>query len=445
MSDWEQYNEEQYQMLSVAVADTSVGICLFRADDPGRQIAIARRLQSESEKSCYVLNMAQVDDEELPDSIVKMQKLLKGHEDCKVVIICNLQLCGIGIGNVRYIQSLNYMRDQLLAMNKVWVFGMSDYFAVLLSRVARDIYSCIMNHFEFKEEPKEPLWIFEESEVTGDAKVLLLLFKQLQGDIQRIGIEKAGISELLDVVAVWNSVYQYCTRDTNLWIEKILRRLDKEMPRSGLTARTAMEYRTLWSAYSYMGKQEDALKIALAIKAQMEKVWSGQSEEIATLNHDLGLIYVVLKDYDKAEDYLNQAIVYYVESGRKYYYKYFDVMDLLAQINSFRGNEDKAIDVYKNLIKLMEKTPRIKLEDVSRMWNNLGETYMRKYQYSNALHCFLKSEELLKESGSIKVRNMAITLNNIGLAYSELGDFYKGIRYLEESKALRRKIAEELI
>lgn len=50
MDNWEQYNNEQYGMLRFAVNDTSVGICLFRADSPVFQIDIARRLKQETQK-----------------------------------------------------------------------------------------------------------------------------------------------------------------------------------------------------------------------------------------------------------------------------------------------------------------------------------------------------------------------------------------------------------
>lgn len=444
MSNWKQYNEEQYQMLCLAVTDTSSGICLFRADDSSMQVAIAERLQLESSKSCCVLNMAQVDQEELPDSIVKMRKLLGGHEDCEVVIVCNLQLCGIGIGDEKYIQYLNHMRDQMLAMKKVWVFGMSNYFAVLLSKQARDLYSCIMNHFEFREMEEEPLWIFEENDFAGDIKIKLLHFKELQAKIRKTGIDKTDISELLAMVAIWNDVYEFCTGNTVSWIKKVLTRLDENMPSSGLTTREAMEYQNLAAAYYCLEKLEDSLRIMLAIKEQMGTVWSEHSEEMAAVNGELGIIYRKLKKYDIAEEYLCKAKTYFEDTGQEYSYKYFNIMDIIAQVNVFQGDRDKSISIYKDLIEHREKKSGIKLEDVSKLWNNLGACYLAKHEYSYALNCFLKSEELSQKTGSASVRNRGNTLKNIGYVYAKLGDNYKAIEYMEKAKRMLLQIDESI-
>ena len=150
-----EYNEEQYQMLRVVIEDTSTGICLFRAYSANEQINIANRLQKESVKRCCAFDMAKIKKDDLPLNIERVRKLLNGYEECEVVIWYNLQVCGARLGEEEYFQNLNYMRDQLWAMNKVWIFGMSPYFATLLSRSARDLYSCIMNHFEFREAAED--------------------------------------------------------------------------------------------------------------------------------------------------------------------------------------------------------------------------------------------------------------------------------------------------
>lgn len=76
------------------------------------------------------------------------------------------------------------MRDQLLAMNKNWVLGMSPYFAILLSRQARDLYSCIMNHFEFWNGDEDEFQMFVSDNYTSNIRLSLLRFKEYQTRIE---------------------------------------------------------------------------------------------------------------------------------------------------------------------------------------------------------------------------------------------------------------------
>ena len=67
-----------------------------------------------------------------------------------MVIVYNIQLLGIRFGDEAVIEKLNFMRDQILAIGKLFVFGVSHYFHLLLSRNARDLYSGILYQFAFQ-------------------------------------------------------------------------------------------------------------------------------------------------------------------------------------------------------------------------------------------------------------------------------------------------------
>ena len=181
MESIEQYNDEQFQMLCLSVMDTTSGICLFQTDYPEWQSSIAYNLQKSIGKSSCVLDMSRIESQNVPDEIGKLEQLLEGHEEARVVVLCNIQVCGTICGDVAYIQKLNYMRDQMLARGKVWVLGMSPYFSVLLSREARDLYSCIMNHFTFQSCEEEENFSFGEvDDYTGDIRLELSRFREFK-------------------------------------------------------------------------------------------------------------------------------------------------------------------------------------------------------------------------------------------------------------------------
>lgn len=178
MDNIRQTNEEQFQMLCLAVENMNAGICLFYADSAGAQSEIAKRISAATSKSCCILDMSEADKKLMPDEIGKLRALMGGKEEAQTVILCNLQLCGENAGDEYFIQKFNYMRDQMTAMEKIWILGMTKYFSVMLGQNARDLYSCIMNHFGFAEE-KESLPEFAEPELYGDKGRSLLKLKSL--------------------------------------------------------------------------------------------------------------------------------------------------------------------------------------------------------------------------------------------------------------------------
>lgn len=87
MENIRQYNEEQFQMLCLAVADTTSGMCLFQSYDPDDQTEIAERLQKMIRKKSCILDMSRIDAAGYPDEIGKIRDLIKEYKDVSVVIL----------------------------------------------------------------------------------------------------------------------------------------------------------------------------------------------------------------------------------------------------------------------------------------------------------------------------------------------------------------------
>ena len=144
-----QNNEEQLEMLLMTLGEVEHGICLFRSENQAEWVSVIReRLGKEK---VIVHNIAD-DDEKNGMISSKDFRRWASESDAKVVIVYNMQLLGLRFGDEEVIADLNYMRDQILAVGKMFVFGVTTYFDLLLSRNARDLYSCIMYHFIFQEE-----------------------------------------------------------------------------------------------------------------------------------------------------------------------------------------------------------------------------------------------------------------------------------------------------
>lgn len=445
MSDMKQYNEEQYLMLKLAIANMSSGICLFRSYDAKEQVKIAEKLKKDVPKECCILDMSQITAAETPDDIIKLRKLLEGNENTKVVVFCNLQICGVRLGDKEYIQRLNYMRDQMFDMEKIWVLGMTPYFATLLSQQARDLYSCILNHFEFKQTDKERLWIFEENDFFGDVKINLLKFTDLQKQIQMQGIEKTSTAILLRTINVWTGILEYCTKETIEWVKEVLTFLKNYIFQGNLKKGEYIKYLPVVTAYRQLYLSDEALQVALKIKEESEKVFINENRDMINIYKQLGSIYCLRKEYDIAEENMNKVAWYYKEVAHECTYDYLVSMDTIAQIKGMRGERQEAVKIYQSLIAEVEEKYSKDYKYLSVLWNNMGAAYAVENQFSNALKCFFKSDELMQLINDENIRKKANTDKNIGYMYAKIGDYDQAIVYLEKAELLLKKIDPSLV
>lgn len=444
MSSFTEDNEEQYQMLQLAIEDTSSGICLFRAYSAKEQLSIANKLKSEVTKKCCIFDMAKIRTADLPYDIGNVRKMLAGYEECEVVIWCNLQICGTRLGDDEYIQNLNYMRDQLMTMNKVWVLGMSPYFATLLSRQARDLYSCIMNHFEFKEEAEDALLTFQENRYTGDIKLNMLKFIELQSRINENGIENVSENVLQEAVTVWNKIYEYCNQKTVVWITEALEKIEEKLAVRELSAKECIDYREISRAYYLLREYDKAVIFAQMLFYNTKRFFSEQSLEMADMYMQMGQIYLALREYEKAKEALSKVVDYYVRNNDENTYGYIAALDVLAQIYTFQGDIEKASAIYIMLGAKAEQMYGDSSKVLANVLNNLGATYVFDKRPSEALKFFLRAEEIYENSEEENIGSYANTLKNIGLIYQHIGDSGKAIKYMKKAKSIFDKIAPSL-
>ena len=139
-----QNNEEQFELLLMTLEDVKHGICLFQSKQQAKWVL---QLQERLGKEKMIVHNIADDNEE--KGMVTSQDFRRWAEEseAKVVIVYNVQLLGVRFGDEETVEKLNFMRDQILAIGKLFVLGVSPYFDLLLSRKARDLYSCILYHY----------------------------------------------------------------------------------------------------------------------------------------------------------------------------------------------------------------------------------------------------------------------------------------------------------
>ena len=151
------------------------------------------------------------------------------QSDARVVVVYNVQLLGLRFGDEEVIEKLNFMRDQILAIGKLFVLGVSPYFDLLLSRNARDLYSCILYHFTFQdfEERVGSIRGMVMDELSGDDTLETERYKELKERIQN-SKETEDIPLYLSCMESWNNIREYLSYEENEFVETLAVEADKQ-------------------------------------------------------------------------------------------------------------------------------------------------------------------------------------------------------------------------
>ncbi len=440
MDDIRRTNEEQFQMLCLAVEHMDAGICLFYADSAGVQSDIAKRISAATPKSCCILDMSEIDRDLMPDEIGKLRALMEGKEEVRTVILCNLQLCGESAGDEYFIQKFNYMRDQMTAMNKVWVLGMTKYFSVMLGQNARDLYSCIMNHFGFTEE-KEQLPEFAQTELYGDQGRSLLKLKSLYAKFRDQTPEDIRTEYLIEIISSWNEIYDSCSDSMNSWIKEILTAADARMEEMNFTASDCVDYQKVARAWSRMGDNERALKVAKQVEEHAGKLLPASGKETAALYTLLAMLYICTGDTDNADTYVQKAKARNIESPHGVSRLQMDILNAEIQVRVLKGETGHAVQMYEQMIEAAERDLGKNDYYMVLLWNNLGIVYTIQENYSKALQCFSRVSELTMQNSQY-VHWRYTALKNAGIICGRIGDYQKAADYLTMAKEVSDRLEQ---
>ena len=117
-----QKNEEQLEMLLMTLEEVRHGICLFQSENQAKRVAL---IQKRFGKEKVITRNIAEEDEVVGMVSAQDFRRWASQSEANVVIVYNIQLLGIRFGDEAVIEKLNFMRDQILAIGKLFVFGVS--------------------------------------------------------------------------------------------------------------------------------------------------------------------------------------------------------------------------------------------------------------------------------------------------------------------------------
>ena len=245
---------------------------------------------------------------------------------------------------------------------------------------------------------------------------------EIEGEIG----DKRGIARLKIRSCLSHSVFDDLESQIDYYQESLV--IAKEMGDSSEIAYTLME---LGNAHN-RSMSEEAINYynqALVIYEKLDDI-----DNVIWAVRNIGLVYDISYDYDKALKYYEQALAIAEENEHKLW-----IIRITMQIGSIyydKGDEDKAFDLFNLSLEMAEKEGNKKwIRNVLRLigW----QCYLGGY-YSKALDYFNREHRIIEEIGDNWGNSNNLT--NIGLVYFQQEDYNKAVENLEKSATIQMEI-----
>ncbi len=150
-------------------------------------------------------------------------------------------------------------------------------------------------------------------------------------------------------------------------------------------------------------------------------------DQLASVNHTIGLNHIKFSNYDKAINLFQEALFYYEKTNNK-----SEIARALKDIGAvyyYLGNENSALDNYQKALLIYREVNDS--DGIARSYNNIGMIFRDKGNIELALEYLNRSLEIKRTQNN--QYGIANTLGNIGDAYVRANEYEKAIEYFNEA------------
>ncbi|MDE7321858.1 MAG: tetratricopeptide repeat protein [Lachnospiraceae bacterium] len=432
-----QNNEEQLEMLLMTLEEVQHGICLFQSENQAKRVSLIQ--ERFGKKNVITHNIAD-DDEDM--GMVSSQDFRRwaSQSDAKVVIIYNIQLLGIRFGDETVVEKLNFMRDQILAIGKLFVFGVSHYFHLLLSRNARDLYSCILYQFTFQDADGISIGMsnFNMGAMSGDDALAIERYREMKERIQSHD-RKRDIAMYLSCMESWNRVREALSYEEGAFIRPLAEEVEEQYKDKDLEVE---DVENMWIlAGTWLGLEELERSLPL-----YEKVLCFVREQLGEehLLYANALVeytnyFEAVQDHMAGEKFYEQAIQIYREKKMEYSEKGRAVLIQRAAAYQEQSKFAEALEIYEDLLTYQRGKYGEKYYGNVELYNDIGAIYEAQGDLSKALSQYKKAMEILEITGK-QGELSACIYQNICVAYLYSGNGKEAWKYIKKAKRMIEEI-----
>lgn len=431
-----QGNEEQLEMLLMTLGEVRHGICLFQSENQRKRVSL---IQERFGKEKVIVHDIAEDNQENGMISSKDFRRWATETDANVVIVYNLQLLGLRFGDEEVVEKLNFMRDQILAIGKLFVFGVSSYFNRLLSRNARDLYSCILYHFTFQDSEEKLVGIrdFDMGALSGDDALETSRYMELKERIQNHSGAK-DLSMYLACMESWNGVREYLSYQERDFIIVLAEEVDQYYAHIDLGIRDMENIWILAGTWIALEDAEKSVPWYEKVLRLVREEFGENHESYADALMEYIDYYEAVGDYVTCEKFYDHVIQIYGERNLKYLGKGRNTLQRKAIMLRMQSKFVEALNIYQELIDYNIVRYGEKYYGNAYLYSNMGRVYEEQGNLSRALVQYNMALEILEKAGK-KGGWLVPVYQNLCVTYIKCGNSNEAWKYIKKAK----KIVEE--
>lgn len=431
-----QGNEEQLEMLLMTLGEVRHGICLFQSENQRKRVSL---IQERFGKEKVIVHDIAEDNQENGMISSKDFRRWATETDANVVIVYNLQLLGLRFGDEEVVEKLNFMRDQILAIGKLFVFGVSSYFNRLLSRNARDLYSCILYHFTFQDSEEKLVGIrdFDMGALSGDDALETSRYMELKERIQNHSGAK-DLSMYLACMESWNGVREYLSYQERDFIIVLAEEVDQYYAHIDLGIRDMENIWILAGTWIALEDAEKSVPWYEKVLRLVREEFGENHESYADALMEYIDYYEAVGDYVTCEKFYDHVIQIYGERNLKYSGKGRNTLQRKAIMLRMQSKFVEALNIYQELIDYNIVRYGEKYYGNAYLYSNMGRVYEEQGNLSRALVQYNMALEILEKAGK-KGGWLVQVYQNLCVTYIKCGNSNEAWKYIKKAK----KIVEE--
>lgn len=431
-----QGNEEQLEMLLMTLGEVRHGICLFQSENQRKRVSL---IQEHFGKEKVIVHDIAEDNQENGMISSKDFRRWATETDANVVIVYNLQLLGLRFGDEEVVEKLNFMRDQILTIGKLFVFGVSSYFNRLLSRNARDLYSCILYHFTFQDSEEKLVGIrdFDMGALSGDDALETSRYMELKERIQNHSGAK-DLSMYLACMESWNGVREYLSYQERDFIIVLAEEVDQYYAHIDLGIRDMENIWILAGTWIALEDAEKSVPWYEKVLRLVREEFGENHESYADALMEYIDYYEAVGDYVTCEKFYDHVIQIYGERNLKYSGKGRNTLQRKAIMLRMQSKFVEALNIYQELIDYNIVRYGEKYYGNAYLYSNMGRVYEEQGNLSRALVQYNMALEILEKAGK-KGGWLVPVYQNLCVTYIKCGNSNEAWKYIKKAK----KIVEE--
>ena len=424
-------NIEELNNLRMAINAVHRGFFIYTAPTARDVSEIARELMDDDPDKFALMDISHVMPEELRYYVLYEFAM---NNPNKILLFINPQ--ALADQAIETAIALNMARDSLSALERIWIFGVTEDFRYYIQKNARDFYSYTRLFFTFTDEdtgatnPSEAEQTYAV-DFEGDREAVKKALSRLETEVN------AQQRHLLINTVL--SKYPGLGLEVNEQINGLIDEFAAGIPEVDSILLQAKDYMTLEKAYFYTGnyyQASEAVSKALNIR---ENILGKEHPDTAEAYNNLALVYQVRGDYEKALDYCWKALTIREKVLGTEHPSTAATYNDLACIYDDWGDYEKALAYNEKTLAIREKTFGVKHLDTAKTYNNLAGVYRARGDYGKAMWYYVKTMAIREKLLGTEHPDTAKSYSSLASVYMARGDYEKAMRYYLDALAIYEK------